>query len=128
MHKEKRQREWPSKVALCFKADKGCFPQLGRKIYYKVPEQLNKWYLQTSAVQYRCLCSDKASQCLWQTRVRKAGCHLLNELFQIKILWPEGINSHPHREIHSHRGSYSLREPQILGPRVKLAVSQRMFY
>lgn len=105
-----------------------CLPQLRRKIYYQVPEQLNKWDLQTSAVQNCCLCSNKASHCLWQTRVRKAGCHLLNELFQITILWPEGINSNPHGEIHSQRGSYSLRESKKRGPRVKLAVSQWVFY
>lgn len=105
-----------------------CFPQLRRKIYYQVPKQLNKCYLQTSAVQNHCLCSNKASHCLWQTRVRKAGCHLLNELFQITVLWPEGINSNPHGEIHSQRGSYSLRESKKWGPRVKLAVSQWVFY
>ena len=104
-----------------------CFPQLRRKIYDKVPEQLNKWYLQTPAAQHGRLCSHKASQCLWQTRVRKTGCHLLSELTQITILWPEGINSNPHEEINAQRGSYSLREPKKLGPRVKLAVSQSGF-
>lgn len=130
MHKEKRQPEWPSKVTLYVEADEGCvFHSLGQKIYYKVPEQLNKCYLQTSAVQYCCLCSNKASQCLWQTGVRKAGCHLLNELFQITILRPEGINSNPHREMNSQRNSQSPTEqPKKQGPRVKLAVIQCVFY